>query len=236
MDTYDAQWIGGALIETDRHTIYLACSWQPRHEALNLFVARKLMNEHGFLLVGDHQGYRRIPHPRGLNFRDRVDEVLGDCSGMVAILPKRDSLQTTTPNIFVEMLLAIQHGIPVLLICEEGVAIARTEEAGAVTLRFGSADGGTRRTATVSHVSPNSYDLDLIRSSDTLNVGNPMFLNRPLMLPHDPSIRDEVLGASWQRLSLALRTASYHSETRLSYSSFPATRRNPSVESLHIQC
>jgi hypothetical protein len=106
-----------------KHSVYLAASWSKEHTQLNEYVAAKLAEQYGLLVVGDHKAYRDTPHERGLEYPERVDEILQTCSGMVVVFPKKDYSQTTAPFIFLELVLATKHGLPVLLFCEEGVEL-----------------------------------------------------------------------------------------------------------------
>ncbi|MCH4813662.1 hypothetical protein, partial [Vreelandella neptunia] len=115
--------------------VYLSTSWHEADAALSSHVVKVLANAN-LTVVGDHHDYQR-DDPFDRPWTKRVHSLVSDCSGVVAILPSRESVQTTSPYMFPELLAAADHGLPLLLFTHQGIQLETRE----TILRFGENDG-----------------------------------------------------------------------------------------------
>ncbi|MEU9422400.1 hypothetical protein AB0D87_05990 [Streptomyces sp. NPDC048342] len=169
-----------------KHSVYLAAPWSQEHDAINYYVVDKLANDHDLLVVGDHKVYRDTKHERGLGYRDRVEEILETCSGMVVVLPKKEYPQTTAPFIFLELLLAIKHNLPVLLVCEEGVEVTWSRGSGELTLNFGDTAEASDPVSVDDVIGPD-FTVPSLKFAHSVVCPTRRFLNDPLFIPSDPT-------------------------------------------------
>jgi len=169
-----------------RHSIYLSASWSSSHD-LNLYVARRLIDDYGLLVVGDHKAYVNTPHERGLNYRARVEEILADCSGMVAVFPRKQWSQTTSPYMFLELLLAVRYGLPVLLLCETGVEVEWRADGDEVLLVFGARGVTSPRTISIKDVGGKDFRVPTLQSVHAIKLRqSTSVLNQPIFMPTVP--------------------------------------------------
>lgn len=173
-------------VDNYRHSIYLSASWSHEHDPINFYVARRLVDEYGLLVVGDHKAYVNAPHERNLSYRDRVDEILQSCSGMVALFPRKSWEQTTAPYMFLELLLAMRHGLPVLLLCEEGVEVHWKNRGNDVLLTFGPGNVPPTRVLSVDDVCSDGFKVATLKNVHAVALERPMSINEPVFLPSDP--------------------------------------------------
>lgn len=169
-----------------RHGIYLSASWSREHDPINLYVARRLVDEYGLLVVGDHKAYANAPHERNMSYRDRVDEILQSCSGMVALFPRKSWAQTTAPLMFLELLLAIHHELPILLLCEEGVDVRWENRDNDVLLTFGTDDTPHTKAISVHDVYRDDFKVSTLKNVYAIMLERPTIVNEPAFLPRNP--------------------------------------------------
>jgi hypothetical protein len=180
-------------VETYKHSVYLAASWSDDHEDLNSYVTYKLARQYGLLVVGDHKAYRDTPHERGLKYPERVNEILETCSGVVVVFPRKSYSQTTAPYIFLELLLALKHQLPVLLFCEEGVNIQWRKTREEIVLTFGDdAPDDASAAVSVETISEDTFQVASLRDAYRVVCHTSRFFNEPVFLPHSPSDSEEL--------------------------------------------
>lgn len=164
-----------------RHLLYLSASWREKDKALTHFIA-KMLAKHDLLIVGDHPCYKSEPHERGLDYPQRIDEIYKDCSGLVVILPKRDSKQTTSPYMFPELLLATKYNLPILLFCEEGVKVNLSKINDVNSLTFAShkiTDGKLN----LKKLENKRFEDELVEKTYKIDLENVSYINAPISLP-----------------------------------------------------
>ena len=164
-----------------RHLLYLSASWRKKDKALTHFIA-EMLAKHDLLVVGDHPCYKSEPHERGLDYPQRIDEIYKDCSGLVVILPKRETEQTTSPYMFPELLLATKYHLPVLIFCEEGVKVKLTKENDINILVFGSYKV-TNGKLNLIELENNKFENKLVEKTYQVELENLSYLNAPISLP-----------------------------------------------------
>jgi hypothetical protein len=173
-------------VDTYKHTVYLAASWNPEHDGLNSFVADKLARNYGLLVVGDHKAYGKTPHERQLKYADRVNEILETCSGMVVVFPHKNYSQTTAPFIFLELLLAAKHSLPLLLFCEEGVKVECKKTGQELTLTFGDPNPEHSAPVSADDLAKDPFNISLLKATHSVLIDTKTFVNEPIFLPHSP--------------------------------------------------
>ncbi|MFG2782342.1 hypothetical protein ACGFY7_31415 [Streptomyces prunicolor] len=149
-------------------------------------MADKLATLSNLTVVGDHKVYLDIDHERKLRYRDRVEEILKNCSGMVIILPRKTYSQTTAPFIFLELLLAIKHNLPVLLVCEEGVKLAQQRSGDQLLFRFG-APSHSEAPLSVDDLKNDDFRVDSLKFAHSIEIRTTRFFNDPFYISGDPS-------------------------------------------------
>jgi hypothetical protein len=128
-------------------------------------------------------GYRIFAGPDG-------KEILLTCSGIVVVLPRKSYPQTTTPYIFLEMLLAVRHRLPILLLCEQGIKLKLERGTGELVLIFGSPGDDSGAIVTADQVSKPSFQVSQLQRVHTVICPVSPLLGEPIFLPHVP--RDSV--------------------------------------------
>ena len=170
------------LSRSNRHSVYLAASWSEEHNSMNAYVVEKLVSKYGLVVLGDHKAYRETRHERGLKYPQRVNEILQACSGMVIVFPYKNYPQTTAPFIFLELLLAAKHGLPVLLFCEEGIAIRWEQQRDQVELSFGIPPADSTAVAP-EDIDVDAFDVTSLRNVHAIHLPSQTLINRPCSLP-----------------------------------------------------
>lgn len=165
-----------------KRNVYLAASWSSDHDALNNYVVRELAVRHDLLLVGDHKTYRDQPHERGLRFRERVDENLRSCSGFVAMFPSKHYGQTTAPYMFLELLLAIKHKLPILILFEEGILVRKVNTEDGTNLVFGDVEITQENTLTLADINKKNFTTNSLIDKYSLSFRTSEFFNKPIFL------------------------------------------------------
>ena len=173
--------------------IYYSASWKDEDKHLTEYIA-KLLDEQGLLLVGDHPDFKKLHHERNLDYPARVSEILESCSGLVAVLPKRKQPQTTSPYMFIEILLASKYKLPILMFVEEDVKVNVNEiEANHIELSFGE---GNMSSITYEDLESNGYRDKYIEQISNLRLVNQevfsSFFNLPSNIPRVTHLEDAI--------------------------------------------
>jgi predicted nucleotide-binding protein len=160
------------------NTVYLAGERDPAKQDATLFMAGLLAEEHGLTVIGDH---RDSPRERG-SYRDRVDEMLSGCVGMVMIFPKEDFPETTNNRMFVELLLAAKHHLPLLIFCEDGVEFKCTFGSKQTKLTFGGSRDTDGAVVTLEQVKKESFEVSMLNGVHSVVFRTPPFIERPIVV------------------------------------------------------
>ena len=176
-----------------RQTVYLSASWADRNRRLNLSIASLLTTE-GLIVIGEHP--TRPSDLGGMDYPERVDEYLKHCAGIVLVFPFRpDRPQSTSSAMFIELLVAAKHGLPSLIILENGVTLATKVVNAETTLAFGQdtgPDGITRYDDVKEQLSDDNIrtfnSTPVIYNTSTIVISTPHFIETTTLPPHAPSL------------------------------------------------
>jgi len=200
-------------IGNPKHTVYLSASWHKEHEEINHYIARILADQYGLIVIGDHRDYRKEKNIRGLNYRDRVDEILNCCSGVVLIFPKQNWPQTTSSRMFVEFLLAAKQNLPILIFIEDGVEVEWERGNEETVFTFGMSKKSNELSVSLCEIIKESFRSSILNDIHSVKLPTPIFLNDPIILSSNKEKRDDdkVNSAieSFQNALLSNRQAQY---------------------------
>lgn len=157
------------------NTVYLAGERDPDRQEAVMFIAELLSNEHGLTVVGDH---RDNPRER-LGYRARVDEILSGCVGIVMIFPREEYPETTNNRMFIELLLAVKHRLPVLIFCEDGVEVTSSSDDGDTKLTFGGSADTRGSVATLEQVLGTAFEVSELNNVHSVSFRTPPFFEYP---------------------------------------------------------
>jgi hypothetical protein len=188
--------LGITALNDVKHTVYFATARGEEHQLANSYVLNRLVRDFGLTVVGDHPAYMSSKHERGLRYRDRVEEILKTCSGMVLVFPKKDYEQTTSPYMFLELLLAIKNKIPALLFCEADVICRWAQSGDEVMLSFGDKrnDG---KVVSIQALEDANFRVQSLRDIFSIRLDLGTFCNNPIHIDHPladkPALHNSVL-------------------------------------------
>ena len=106
---------------------------------------------------------------------------------MVALLPHKRWRQTTAPYMFLELLLAVKHELPILLLCEEGVKVQWHDRRNDILLIFGDVQDDQLREIGEAEIMDPGFRVPTLRGVHAVALKRSRFVNEPLMLPADLS-------------------------------------------------
>jgi len=115
--------------------VYISASWKLAEAVFSAAVVEKLIKK-DITVVGDHDAYKE-KDPFDRTWIERIHSVTADCCALVAIFPKRDTKQTTSPFMFPELISASIHKIPILILNQSGVEIKSIKTNSGFNLHFG---------------------------------------------------------------------------------------------------
>jgi hypothetical protein len=124
--------------------IYLSATWKGDDRAATVQLAN-LITKLDVTVVRDHERNKNgDPLKKMRTWAKRVDAMLQDCSGLIAVLPfNSGNPQTTSPFLIPELLAADQQGIPILLFANPGVMVNTTLANNELQVSFPNAGTGT---------------------------------------------------------------------------------------------
>lgn len=172
--------------------VYLSTSWRPSETPISNFLVSSLaMNN--LTVVGDHPEYKK-DDPFGRHWIDRTYQLLKDCSALAVVLPSRETIQTTSPYIFPEILAADHQGLPIIILADRNVAIKKFKAGDGCNLHFGgNAEKKTLRSDALFETEIDASSADtLLESITSIELRGTRHLDGPhLMLP-DTDIRSAI--------------------------------------------
>lgn len=170
-------------------SLYFSASWGDADRRLTILIAAEFASK-GFLIVGDHPYYRDHSHERDLDYPSRVSEILGDCSGIVMVWPKRDSPQTTSPYMFPEALYAAKSGLPFIVFYTDGVDLDVENSQETTLLAFG-ASGNNDNILNIDTFERQGFSDLLLENTFCINIKKPASLVGPIKIPANPDQFEE---------------------------------------------
>jgi len=113
--------------------IYLGCSWRPELGQDAAWTIVKELDSHKVRAIGDVTGFR--------SDNTRVERIMKDCNGFIAIFPfRKDSPNLTSKYIVRELNLANNLNIPIGIYFEHGVNIEHQVESNNILVKFQSGE------------------------------------------------------------------------------------------------